>query len=65
LQNPSQTHGGSLNDVRHETSRTFRNKKRKYWKEKIHELETNNKNINIQDLYRDMNEFKRGYQPRT
>jgi hypothetical protein len=33
-------------------------------KEKINELETNNKNKNMQDLYRDINEFRKGYQPR-
>jgi hypothetical protein len=41
-----------------------RNKKREYLKGKIHELETNNKNKNIRDLYRGINEFKKGYQPR-
>jgi hypothetical protein len=33
-------------------------------KSKINELETNNKNKNISDLYRGVNEFKKGYQPR-
>jgi hypothetical protein len=33
-------------------------------KAKINELETNSKNKNIRDLYRGINEFKRGYQPR-
>jgi hypothetical protein len=47
--------------LRHETSRTFRNKKRE---SKINELETNNKNKNIRYLYRVLNEFKKGYQPR-
>jgi hypothetical protein len=32
---------------------------------KINELETNSKNKNIRDLYRGINEFKKGYQPRT
>jgi hypothetical protein len=45
-------------------ARTFRNKKREYLKSKINELESNNKNKNTRDLYRDMNEFKKGYQPR-
>jgi hypothetical protein len=31
-------------NLRHETSRTFRHKKREYLKDKINELETNNKN---------------------
>jgi hypothetical protein len=46
-----------------ETSRTFRNKKRENLKGKINELETNNTNKNIRDLYRGINEFKKGYQP--
>jgi hypothetical protein len=31
----------------------------------ITELETNSKNKNIRDLYRGINEFKKGYQPRN
>jgi hypothetical protein len=34
-------------------------------KDKINELETNSKNKNIRDLCRGLNEFKKGYQPRT
>jgi hypothetical protein len=34
-------------------------------KNKFNELETNSKNKNIRDLFRDINEFKKGYQPRT
>jgi hypothetical protein len=56
--------GDYLQNLRQETSRTFRNKKREYLKGKINELETNNKNKNIRDLYRGINEFKKGYQPR-
>jgi hypothetical protein len=41
-----------------ETSRHFRNKKREYLKDKI---STNSKNKNIRDLYRRINDFKRGY----
>jgi hypothetical protein len=40
-------------------------KKREYLKNKINELETDSKNKNIRDLYRGVNEFKKGYQPRT
>jgi uncharacterized NAD(P)/FAD-binding protein YdhS len=58
LQNQSQTHGDNQNYVRCETSRTFRNKKRKYLKEKITELKTNCKNKNIRDSYTDVNKFK-------
>jgi hypothetical protein len=64
LQNPSQINGDNLQISSHETSRIFRNKKREYLKDKINELETNNKNKNIRDLYRCVSEFKKGYQPR-
>jgi hypothetical protein len=64
LQNPNLINGDNLQNVRSETSRTFRNKKREYLKGKTNELETNNKNKNIRDLYRGINEFKKGYQPR-
>jgi hypothetical protein len=64
LQNPSQINGDNFQNLRFETSRIFRNKKREYLKGKINELETNNKNKNIRDLYRSVNEFKEGYQPR-
>jgi C4-type Zn-finger protein len=40
-------------------------KKREYLKSKINELETNSKNKNIRELYRGINDFKKGYQPRT
>jgi hypothetical protein len=46
-------------------SRHFRNKKKAYLKAKIEELETNSKIKNIRDLYRGINDFKKGYQPRT
>jgi hypothetical protein len=55
----------NLNEVWQEASRHFRNKKREYLKDKINEFESNSKNENIRDLYRDINEFKKGYQPRT
>ena len=40
-------------------------KKKEYLKAKIEELETNIKMKNIRDLYRGINDFKKGYQPRT
>jgi hypothetical protein len=43
LQNPSQTNKDNLQNVRHETSRIFRNKKREHLKAKINELEASNK----------------------
>jgi hypothetical protein len=54
----------NLQNLRHEASRIFRKKEREYLKGKINELESNNKNKNIRDLYRDINEFKKGYQPK-
>jgi hypothetical protein len=36
-----------------------------YLKGKINELAMNSKNKNIRDLYRGINGFKRGYQPRN
>jgi hypothetical protein len=39
LHDPSEINEDNLNNVRHETSRYFRNKKREYQKDKISELE--------------------------
>jgi hypothetical protein len=64
LQNPSKISGDNLQNLRHETSRILRNKKREYLKGKINELETKNKNKNMKDLYRGINEFKKEYQPK-
>ena len=65
VQDPSQRNVDNLNNVRREASRHFRNKKKAYLKAKIEELETNTKIKNIRDLYRGINNFKKGYQPRT
>jgi len=40
-------------------------KKKEYLKAKIEELENNSKKKNIRDLYRGINDFKKGYQPRS
>jgi len=63
LQDPSQSNIDNLNDVRHDASRHFRNKKKEYLKAKIEELESKIKNI--RDLYRGINDFKKVYQPGT
>ena len=34
-------------------------------KEKVNKLEENNKNKNIREMYKGINEFKKGYQPRA
>jgi hypothetical protein len=60
LQDPSEINGDNLKIVRREASRYFRNKKREYLKDKINELATYSKNKNIRDLYKGINEFKRG-----
>jgi len=43
----------------------FRNKKKEYLKVKTEELVSNSKIKIIRDLYRGINDFKKGYQPRT
>jgi hypothetical protein len=55
LQDPSQINGDDLNNIRHETSRHFGNKKKEYLKDRINELATNSKNKNIRDLNRGIN----------
>jgi hypothetical protein len=43
LQNPNEINRDNQKNLRRETSRIFRNKKREYLKGKINEMETNNK----------------------
>ena len=43
----------------------LRTKKKAFLKVKIEELETNSKIKKVGDLYRDINDLKRGYKPRT
>ena len=64
-QDPSQSNVDNINNIRHEASRHFRNKMKEYLKAKIDEFETNSKIKNIRDLYGGINDFKKGYQPRT
>jgi hypothetical protein len=52
----------NLSNVRWEASRHFRNKKREHLIDKINELESNSKKKISRDLYRGINEFKKGYQ---
>jgi hypothetical protein len=61
----SQSNIDNLNNIRRDVSRHFRNKMKAYLKTKIEELETNSKIKNISDLYRGINDFKKGYQPVT
>jgi hypothetical protein len=65
VQDPSRSNVDNFNNVRRDASRHFRNKKKAYLKVKVEELETNSKIIKVRDLYRDINDFKKEYQPRT
>jgi hypothetical protein len=65
IQDPSQSTVDNLNKIRHDASRHFRDKEKVYRIAKIEKLETNSKINNIRDLYRDINDFKKGYQPKT
>jgi hypothetical protein len=62
---PNEINRDNLNNVKHEAGRYFRNKKRKYPKDKINVIAMNNKNKNIRDLCRGINELKKGYIPRN
>jgi hypothetical protein len=55
LQDPNEINWDNLNNVRCETSRYFRNKKRDCLKDKMNELATDSKNKIIRDLYRGIN----------
>jgi hypothetical protein len=61
IQDPSQSNVGNLNNVRRDASRHFRNNKKAYLKAKIQELETNSTINYIRDLYRGINDFKKGW----
>jgi hypothetical protein len=65
LQDPSVVNEENLRNVRREANIHFRNKKTEYLKDKFNELESNSKSKNIRDLYRDINKFKKCYEPRT
>ena len=65
IQDPSQSNADNLNNVKQDASRHFRNKKKAHLRAKIEELETNSKNNSIRDLYRGINDMKKGYQPKT
>jgi hypothetical protein len=65
LQDPNEVNEDNLSNVWQENGRHLRNKKSEYLKDIINELESNSKNKNIRGLYRGINVFKKGYQPRT
>jgi hypothetical protein len=64
LQNPNPSDVDNLNNVRHEASRQFRNKKKKYLKDEINGLQTNRNNKNVRDLYWTIIDSKKRYLPR-
>jgi len=64
VQDPCQSNVDNLNSVRREVSKHFTNKRKEYLRAKIEELEANSKIHNIRDLYRGINDFKKGYQPK-
>jgi hypothetical protein len=55
----------NLNIVRCEAIRHFGNKEKADLRAKFEEIVTNSKIKNIRDLFRGINEFKKGYQPKT
>jgi hypothetical protein len=62
LHDPNEINGDNVKNIKLEVSRRFRNKKKKYLKDKINELATNSKSKTIIGFYRGINEFKMGYQ---
>ena len=65
LQDPNHNNVNVLNNVRHSASRHYRKKRGEYLKAKRNELETNDMIKNIRDLYRGINDFKKGYHCRS
>jgi hypothetical protein len=63
LQNPSQTNGHNLTNVRYEPAELSGTKRYSSETKEIMRMKKQNKNI--RDLYRGISEFKKGYQPRT
>jgi hypothetical protein len=65
IQDSNQINVDNVNNVKREASRHFRIKKKEYLKAEIDKHETNSKIKIIRNLYRDISDFKKGYQPRT
>jgi len=65
IHDPSPDTVDNVNNVRRGARRHFRKNKKDNLKAKFEELETNSKIKNIRDLYRGINDFEKGYQPRT
>jgi hypothetical protein len=65
IPDPSKSNVDNMNNVRRDASRHFRNKNKAYLKAKLEELETNIRINSVRDLYRGINDFRKGYQSRT
>ena len=64
LQKPNQSDVDNMNNARHEASRQFRNKKKKYLKDEINGLKTNRNNKDIRELHRTISDSNKRYLPR-
>ena len=65
LLEPNKINSENLDNIRRETSRVLKNKKREYLKEKINDMEVNGKNKNIIDMYQGVRVHKKVYQARA
>ena len=65
FEDPNQSKVDNFNNVNREGSEHFRTRKKEYLKAKTDELETNRNIKNIRELYTGLNDFKKGYLPRT
>jgi hypothetical protein len=63
LQNPNDQTVDEFSNVRRDTCRTFGGKTRDYVKAKVNKLEENSKYRDIREMYKGINEFRKGYQP--
>ena len=65
LQDLTQVNRDNYHNQRCGTSPPLRNKKRDYLKGKLSEVETNSKDRSSRDLYKDIRNFKKGYQAKV
>ena len=64
LQDPNQSTEDNLYNLRREATRHFMKKKMEYLKATNDELDSKCKIKNSRDLQKDINDFKKGYQPK-
>jgi hypothetical protein len=65
IQGPSQSNVDNLNKVRRDASKHSRNKKKHTWKPKLRNLKLTVRSTISGTCIRGINDFKKGYQPRT